>query len=98
MKFAAARTGVEVVACPTTIAHDGICFSVSSLSPASGHRKSFPAAMPAGIVVDLDVISNAPVRTISGGGVGDLVSNLTAILDCSWRTTSARNTSTHSPR
>ncbi len=80
MKFAAARTGVEVVACPTTIAHDGICSPVSSLSPGSGHRKSFPAAMPAGIVVDLEVISNAPVRTIRAG-VGDLVSNLTAILD-----------------
>ena len=82
-KLAAARSNTELVACPTTIAHDGISSPVASLLYGTPEvRRSFAAAMPAGIVIDLDVIASAPERTLRAGA-GDLVSNLTAVLD--WR-------------
>jgi glycerol-1-phosphate dehydrogenase [NAD(P)+] len=82
MKLAAARTGTEFVSIPTTIAHDGISSPVASLIGKDGSRTSHAAVMPAGIIVDLNVIDSAPRRTLRSG-VGDLVSNLTAVLD--WR-------------
>lgn len=80
MKLASARSGVEFVSCPTTIAHDGISSPVASLLPAGSGRRSFAAAMPAGVLVDVEVIGRAPPRTLRAG-IGDLLSNLTAILD-----------------
>lgn len=82
-KLAAARSGTEFVACPTTIAHDGISSPVASLLHGTpGVRRSFAASVPAGVVIDLDVVASAPERTLRAGA-GDLASNLTAVLD--WR-------------
>lgn len=82
VKLAAARTGTDFISVPTAISHDGISSPVASLVPKEGVRRSYAAAMPAGIIVDVDVIASAPVRTLRAG-VGDLLSNLTALLD--WR-------------
>ena len=82
VKLAAARTGTDLVSVPTAISHDGISSPVASLVPKDGPRRSYAAAMPGGIIVDVDVIGSAPPRTLRAG-VGDLVSNLTALLD--WR-------------
>jgi glycerol-1-phosphate dehydrogenase [NAD(P)+] len=79
LKLATARTATEFVSVPTTMAHDGISSPVASLDT-DGRRVSHAAAMPAGIVVDTSVIGQAPIRTLRAG-IGDLVSNLTAILD-----------------
>lgn len=80
VKLAAARTGTDFVSVPTTIAHDGISSPVASLASNSAARQSYAAAMPAGIIVDTQVIGSAPERTLRSGA-GDLASNLTAILD-----------------
>lgn len=80
VKVAAARTGAELVSLPTAIAHDGISSPVASLFARDGRRHSYAATMPAGIIVDVAVIGAAPARTLRAG-LGDLVSNLTAILD-----------------
>ncbi|MDQ2621701.1 MAG: iron-containing alcohol dehydrogenase family protein, partial [Actinomycetota bacterium] len=80
VKLAAARTGTAFVSAPTTISHDGISSPVASLVPEGGHRTSYAASMPAAILVDLDVIASAPPRTLRAGA-GDLISNLTALLD-----------------
>lgn len=79
LKLATARTATDFVSVPTTMAHDGISSPVASLDT-EGRRVSHAAAVPAGIVVDTSVIGQAPVRTLRAG-VGDLVSNLTALLD-----------------
>jgi glycerol-1-phosphate dehydrogenase [NAD(P)+] len=79
-KVAAGRTGVEFVSVPTAISHDGISSPIASLSHEDGVRHSHAATMPAGIIVDTEVIASAPARMIRAG-VGDLVSNLTAALD-----------------
>jgi glycerol-1-phosphate dehydrogenase [NAD(P)+] len=82
VKLAAGRTGTEFISVPTAISHDGISSPVASLTPEGGARRSYAAAMPAGVIVDVDVIGSAPERTLRAG-VGDLVSNLTALMD--WR-------------
>ena len=81
-KLAAARTGVDFISVPTAISHDGISSPVASLRQKDGTRESYAATMPAGIVVDVAVSCSAPERAVRAG-VGDLASNLTAILD--WR-------------
>lgn len=82
VKFAAAQADVSFISVPTAISHDGISSPVASLVMEDGHRRSHAAVMPEGIIVDTAVISSAPARTLRAG-VGDLASNLTAILD--WR-------------
>ena len=81
-KLAAARTGVDFISVPTAISHDGISSPVAALRQKDGRRDSYAAAMPAGIVVDVALSCAAPERSVRAG-VGDLASNLTAILD--WR-------------
>jgi len=68
------------VSVPTAISHDGISSPIASLAQEDGVRNSYAAAMPAGIVVDTEVIRSAPARMMRAG-IGDLVSNLTALLD-----------------
>jgi glycerol-1-phosphate dehydrogenase [NAD(P)+] len=82
VKLAAARTGTDFISVPTTISHDGISSPVASLRGTDRRRRSYAAAMPAGIVVDVEVISSAPEATVRSGA-GDLASNLTAVRD--WR-------------
>jgi glycerol-1-phosphate dehydrogenase [NAD(P)+] len=82
VKLAAARTGIDLVTVPTTVSNDGISSPVASLAGRDGARASHAAAMPCGIVVDIDAVGGAPPATIRAGA-GDLLSNLTACLD--WR-------------
>lgn len=80
VKLAAARTRTDFLSVPTTMSNDGISSPVASMTCKDGRRRSYPAAMPAGIIVDVGVVGGAPTRTLRAG-IGDLVSNLTAVLD-----------------
>jgi len=79
-KLAAARTSTDFISVPTAISHDGISSPVASLRDRDGTRNSHAATMPAGIIVDIAVIAASAARALRAG-VGDLASNLTAILD-----------------
>jgi glycerol-1-phosphate dehydrogenase [NAD(P)+] len=81
-KLAAARAGTPFVAVPTTLSHDGMASPVASLVGDDGVRRSLASGMPAGVVIDLDVVGDAPEGFVRAG-IGDLVSNLTAVAD--WR-------------
>lgn len=78
-KYAATRAGVPMVAVATNLAHDGLCSPVASLEHAHG-KGSYGVAMPLVLVVDLDYVKAAPAHLVSAG-VGDVVSNLSAIAD-----------------
>ncbi|OIV35820.1 dehydrogenase [Mangrovactinospora gilvigrisea] len=78
-KYAAARVGVSVVSVATNLAHDGICSPVSTLDNDAG-RGSYGVPTPAAVVIDLDVIRQAPARFVRGG-IGDVVSNISACAD-----------------
>lgn len=78
-KYAATRLALPMVAVATNLAHDGIASPVSSLDHAGG-KGSFGVSMPIAVVVDLDYVRAAPTRMVRAG-VGDVVSNLSAIAD-----------------
>ncbi|MGW4894672.1 iron-containing alcohol dehydrogenase family protein [Kitasatospora sp. NPDC004240] len=78
-KYAAARVGLPIVAVATNLAHDGICSPVSTLDNDAG-RGSYGVPGPIGVLVDLDVVREAPPRFVASG-VGDVLSNISACAD-----------------
>lgn len=70
---------IPVLACPTIVSNDGFASPFSSLL-FEGEKRTVPTSPPQGIVVDTIIASQAPVRFYYSG-IGDLVSNLTAIAD-----------------
>ncbi len=78
-KYAATLAALPMVAVATNLAHDGLCSPVATLEYPHG-RGSFGVSMPLAVVVDLDYVSAAPPRMVSAG-IGDAVSNLSAIED-----------------
>ncbi|MEU9185679.1 iron-containing alcohol dehydrogenase family protein [Streptomyces sp. NPDC048484] len=78
-KYAAARIGLPLVAVATNLSHDGLCSPVATLDNDAG-RGSYGVPNPIAVVIDLDVIREAPVRFVRSG-IGDAVSNISAVAD-----------------
>lgn len=78
-KYVAFLSRLSFYAVPTSLSNDGFCSPQSSLT-IRGKRRSLPAALPFGVVIDTAVCRDAPqVLTLSG--VGDLVAKFTAVRD-----------------
>lgn len=67
------------ISVPTSASSDGFSSASASLI-VNGHRKSVPAKMAYGILVDTQVISSAPEKFLYSG-IGDMVSKITALYD-----------------
>ncbi len=78
-KYVAFLTRLPYIAVPTALSNDGFCSPQSSLQ-FKGKRRSFPAAMPYGVVVDSEVCLNAPM-ILWWSGIGDSVAKITAVFD-----------------
>ncbi len=78
-KYAAARLGMPLVAVATNLAHDGICSPVATLENDAGSG-SYGVPSPIGVVVDLDLVREAPVRYVRAG-IGEALSNISALAD-----------------
>lgn len=78
-KFAAARVGLPLVAVATNLSHDGLCSPVATLDNDAG-RGSYGVPNPIAVVIDLDIIREAPVRFVRSG-IGDALSNISAVAD-----------------
>lgn len=78
-KFAAARIGLPLVAVATNLSHDGLCSPVATLDNDAG-RGSYGVPNPIAVVIDLDVIREAPARFVRSG-IGDAISNISAVRD-----------------
>ncbi|WP_438484617.1 iron-containing alcohol dehydrogenase family protein [Streptomyces sp. S186] len=78
-KFAAARIGLPLVAVATNLSHDGLCSPVATLDNDAG-RGSYGVPNPIAVVIDLDIIREAPVRFVRSG-IGDAISNVSAVAD-----------------
>lgn len=78
-KFLAYRLDLPYIAVPTSLSNDGFCSPQSSLT-VNGKKSSLPARMPVGVVLDLDIVGQAP-EPLWLSGVGDLVSKRTAVRD-----------------
>jgi glycerol-1-phosphate dehydrogenase [NAD(P)+] len=68
------------ISMPSTLSNDAIYSPIARLSE-KGVKKSFGVTAPIGIIVDTKIISQSPEILIQAG-VGDLVSNLSAVKDC----------------
>ncbi len=79
-KMAAEKSDLPWVSAPTVISHDGICSPVAVMKDEGGKSESLGARMPHGLIGDIEVIARSPVRA-RRAGVGDLVSNLSALAD-----------------
>jgi glycerol-1-phosphate dehydrogenase [NAD(P)+] len=79
-KYAAHMAGIPMVSVPTSLAHDGIASPVSTLRHESGTGSYGVVLSPVAVVVDLDRVRGAPGQ-LSVAGVGDVVSNLSAVAD-----------------
>lgn len=78
-KYVASRLGLPMVSVATSLAHDGISSPVATLDHGGG-RGSYGVHIPVAVIVDLDYVHDAPLRQVRSG-VGDLVSNISAIAD-----------------
>mgnify|MGYP000972445884 CR=1 FL=1 len=78
-KYVAFLARLPYYAAPTSLSNDGFCSPQSSLT-VGGRRRSLAAALPRGVIVDLDACLAAP-KLLWLSGVGDLVSKLTAVAD-----------------
>ena len=80
-KQAGFNKNIPFVSIPTAASHDGFGSARSSIRQA-GRKTSMQAIPPIAVVADTTIISCAPSRLLAAG-VGDIVSNQTAVLD--WR-------------
>lgn len=71
--------GLPLVAVATNLAHDGLCSPVATLDNDAG-RGSYGVPNPIAVVIDLDVIREAPARFVRSG-IGDAMSNISAVAD-----------------
>lgn len=86
-KYCAHVLALPYISVPTSTSNDGFCSPGASLL-VEGHRKSVNAAIPFGVILDLEIISSSPENCIFSG-LGDLISKVTAGWD--WKEASKRN-------
>jgi glycerol-1-phosphate dehydrogenase [NAD(P)+] len=78
-KYVAFLSRIPYISVPTSLSNDGFCSPQSSLE-VKGKRRSLPATIPYGVVIDIDVCMSAP-QALWWSGIGDLASKITAVYD-----------------
>ena len=78
-KVAAFNIGLDFISVPTAASHDGIASLLASIK-GGGRVFSYITKPPKVIIVDIDVICDAPKR-LTSSGVGDAVAKITAVRD-----------------
>ena len=78
-KYCGFLRNLAFISIPTSASSDGFSSASASLL-VEGRRKSVPARLAYGIVVDTQIIKSAPKKFISSG-IGDMVSKITALYD-----------------
>tara|TARA_Y100001935_G_scaffold242269_1_gene232545 strand:+ start:207 stop:1274 length:1068 start_codon:yes stop_codon:yes gene_type:complete len=78
-KQAGFNNDIPFISIPTAASHDGFGSARASIRR-DGRKTSMQAIPPVAVVADTEIISKAPKRLL-GAGVGDIISNQTAVLD-----------------
>lgn len=71
---------LNYISVPTAPSNDAIASPTAVLKDAKGKSQSIGVNMPLGVLVDLEVMAQAPANIIAGG-IGDLISNISALKD-----------------
>lgn len=77
-KVVGTRMNIPFILIPTAISNDAICSPVAVVT--MNKKASIGVKMPKAVIIDLDVVSSAPTRLMRAG-IGDLLSNRTALFD-----------------
>lgn len=80
VKMYASKNNVAYITLPSTLSNDAIYSPIARLKEGE-KKKSFGVHAPIGIIVDVDIIKQSPDILLLAG-VGDLISNLSAVQDC----------------
>ena len=78
-KQAGFNKDIPFISIPTAASHDGFGSARASIRR-DGRKTSMQAIPPIAVVADTEIISKAPKRLLAAG-VGDIISNQTAVLD-----------------
>jgi len=78
-KYIALINKLPLISVPTIISNDGFCSPLSSML-VNGARKSVKTKIPDGVIVDTQILLNAPEMFLYSG-IGDLFCKVTAIFD-----------------
>ncbi|WP_082903257.1 iron-containing alcohol dehydrogenase family protein [Christensenella timonensis] len=79
-KYASTMSKRPFISIPTSMSHDGVASPMAVLKCDHGEVRTLMAEIPAYIIMDMDIIRNAP-RQMVVAGLGDLISNITALKD-----------------
>lgn len=79
-KLTAAENNVKFVSIPTTLSNDGLASPVSVIKNPDNIPVSHITKPPHGVIIDIDIVRKAPLKHLMAG-VGDLISNLSAVFD-----------------
>lgn len=79
-KYASSMSKRPFISIPTSISHDGVASPIAVLKCDHNSVRSLDCKIPSYIIMDLDIIKTAPEKLILAG-LGDLVSNITALRD-----------------
>ncbi len=79
-KVVGKRMNVPVMLVPTALSSDAICSPVASIRVNPTKRISIEVGLPWAVVIDLDIVARSPRRLLCSG-IGDLLSNKTALVD-----------------
>ncbi|MCQ2570993.1 MAG: iron-containing alcohol dehydrogenase family protein [Candidatus Saccharibacteria bacterium] len=90
-KYAAHISKAAYICMPTSLSSDSIASPLAVLEVHEKTRKTFSCKIPTAIIIDTEMIANAP-REQTLAGIGDTLSKHTALYD--WKI-SARKTGTH---
>lgn len=73
-------TNIANLLVPTIISNDGMVSPIAVIKDSNGQTVSLPGKMPFGVVVDINVIQNAPMKYLQAAA-GDILSNISATND-----------------
>lgn len=79
-KYSAFVANVPYIAVPTALSNDGVCSPVSVLFSKGSRTHAFTSKTPDGLLIDTEIIIKSP-RLLMEAGVGDIISNYTALYD-----------------
>jgi len=79
-KYISMETSIPLISIPTTLSNDGISSPISIIKLNGKSYNSIGTTPPIGIISDIKVLINSPKKFLLSG-LGDLVSNLSAVLD-----------------
>ncbi len=79
-KYAGFVGKVPYICLPTTLSNDSLASPVAVLDIDKDTRKTLSCKIPTGIIVDVNIIMNAPTMQLKSG-IGDTISKYTALYD-----------------